>query len=58
MREPEQWCFTAIGKLCMIGTKMKGGNQKLLIRDEQTIHWPQVKGQNDDQWSTKHYTEN
>jgi hypothetical protein len=31
MREPEQWCFTAIGKLCMIGTKMKGGNQKLLI---------------------------
>jgi hypothetical protein len=35
----------------------KGGNKRLLIKGD-TIKWSKEKGQNDKQWSTKHYTEN
>ena len=36
----------------------KRDNQKLYIDEGQTMQWPNEKGQNDKQWSTKKYTEN
>jgi len=37
---------------------IKSDNQKPWIEDGQTIQLPRLKGQNDNPWSTKHYTEN
>jgi hypothetical protein len=31
---------------------------KVVIRSRQTMHWPNEKGQEDKQWSKKHYTYN
>ena len=43
-----------IRKLC----RCQKGYRKSQIEEGQAMQWPNEKGQNDKQWSTKNYTEN
>ena len=43
-----------IRKVC----RCQRGYRKSYIEEGQAMQWPNEKGQNDKQWSTKNYTEN